>query len=173
MSAGIPLTDEDRKPWLSMIRGAVEEKTRAQWHAILTGTSEGTPRLGVVATCSALKRYYRDILRGKVTIPPIHHDDEDEDEDLGEDEELDALKDVVQLSTFFVYIDGSRELMEDRISKRTGHFMKASMLDSQLKVLELPIGEEGVVPVALSDSTADQVATAIAGLKKYGVSIDA
>ncbi|TFK66535.1 hypothetical protein BDN72DRAFT_844215 [Pluteus cervinus] len=173
MSAGIPLTDGDREPWLAMIRAAVEQKTRAQWHTIVTGSVEETPRLGVVATCSALKGYYRDILRGKVTIPPIHDDDEDEDEDLGGDEELDALKDILKLSTFFVYIDGSRELMEDRISKRTGHFMKASMLDSQLKALESPIGEEGVVGVALGDSTAGQVATAIAGLKKYGVAIDA
>jgi gluconokinase len=50
MSAGIPLTDEDRWPWLDAI-AAVIDGWRAQ------GKS------GVVA-CSALKRAYRDILIG-------------------------------------------------------------------------------------------------------------
>ncbi|GAA5154573.1 gluconokinase [Pseudonocardia eucalypti] len=47
MSAGIPLTDEDRWPWLDALAG---------WIAGHAGT-------GGVVTCSALKRVYRDRLR--------------------------------------------------------------------------------------------------------------
>ena len=50
MSAGTPLTDEDRWPWLAVIAGVID-----QWRA------EG--RSGIV-TCSALRRAYRDILIG-------------------------------------------------------------------------------------------------------------
>lgn len=48
MSRGIPLTDDDRLPWLKSIRSAME-----QWLA------QGRD---VVVACSALKRSYRDLL---------------------------------------------------------------------------------------------------------------
>lgn len=54
MAAGIPLTDEDRWPWLEKIAGWIHQHT-----------DEGRP--GVV-TCSALKRSYRDLLRGPDVI---------------------------------------------------------------------------------------------------------
>ena len=50
MHDGIPLTDDDRWPWLRTIRVAIEEKQRAHETAVFT--------------CSSLKRSYRDILRG-------------------------------------------------------------------------------------------------------------
>jgi len=49
MSAGTPLTDEDRWPWL---------RTIAQWMSEQTGLGHNT-----VVTCSALRRVYRDVLR--------------------------------------------------------------------------------------------------------------
>lgn len=49
MSAGVPLTDEDRAPWLSALRDWITARAEA---------GENT-----VVTCSALKRSYRDILR--------------------------------------------------------------------------------------------------------------
>lgn len=48
MHAGIPLTDDDRWPWLRAIAAAIDRKAEAQ-----------TP---VIIACSALKRSYRDIL---------------------------------------------------------------------------------------------------------------
>lgn len=48
MHAGIPLTDDDRWPWLNAIAAAIDRKAEAQ-----------TP---VIIACSALKRAYRDIL---------------------------------------------------------------------------------------------------------------
>jgi gluconokinase len=50
MHKGIPLTDEDRRPWLETIREAIEAKQHAGETAVFT--------------CSSLKRSYRDILRG-------------------------------------------------------------------------------------------------------------
>jgi gluconokinase len=54
MSAGIPLTDEDRWPWLDAIGAWIKEKTQ-----------RGEPG---ILTCSALKRSYRDRLRGPNVI---------------------------------------------------------------------------------------------------------
>lgn len=49
MAAGIPLTDDDRMPWLALVAAAIAAETAAD-------------RLAVVA-CSALRRRYRDVLR--------------------------------------------------------------------------------------------------------------
>ena len=50
MSIGIPLTDEDRWPWLSAMRDALASHDR------------------VVVTCSALKKSYRDLLRSAGSV---------------------------------------------------------------------------------------------------------
>lgn len=62
MSVGTPLTDEDRLPWLKIIRARAEHECKDQWE---TGTvSPECGRPVVVIACSALKKSYRDILRG-------------------------------------------------------------------------------------------------------------
>ena len=100
MTAGIPLTDDDRWPWLKKVGEAL---------AAASGT-------GLVIACSALKRSYRDAIRA-------------------------AAPDAQ-----FVYLDGSRELLASRLGHREGHFMPATLLDSQLEALEpLGEGERGIV----------------------------
>ncbi|NEQ68681.1 MAG: gluconokinase [Symploca sp. SIO2D2] len=64
---------------------------------------------GAVLACSALKKLYRTWLR----------------ETGGSD-------------IRFIYLHGSRELLQDRLRDRTGHFMDPSLLDSQLETLEIP-----------------------------------
>ena len=54
MAAGHPLTDDDRWPWLARVADWIREHTAAH-------------RPGVV-TCSALKRSYRDVLRGDAVV---------------------------------------------------------------------------------------------------------
>lgn len=49
MEQGVPLTDEDRWPWLDRVAGWIDDRSRA-----------GEP--GII-TCSALRRAYRDRLR--------------------------------------------------------------------------------------------------------------
>jgi gluconokinase len=58
MSDGIPLTDEDRWPWLQ----AIAELVAVRDH-------EGT---STVVTCSALKRTYRDVLRDAAPTFFVH-----------------------------------------------------------------------------------------------------
>jgi gluconokinase len=50
MHNGIPLTDEDRRPWLEAVAAWIDKTRRAGGHAVVA--------------CSALKRRYRDILIG-------------------------------------------------------------------------------------------------------------
>jgi gluconokinase len=57
MSAGHPLTDEDRRPWLQAIADEIDRVCKAGGHLVMA--------------CSALKHAYRDILvhgRGDVRI---------------------------------------------------------------------------------------------------------
>jgi gluconokinase len=152
MASGHPLDDIDREPWLKLIRNTAE-------HVVIEMQAESRTegRSGVVAGCSALKRYYRDILRGlkaatKNIQPPDHH--------------LEHAKPSL-LTTYFVFIDGPEKTLMDRMEKRTDHFMKASMLDSQLRTLETPIEEEGVVAVSLDDTTDLQVTQALDVLSRF------
>ena len=107
MSAGIPLTDEDRWPWLKAI-GERMEVERQTGH-------------GVVVSCSALKHSYRDCLRRQVA-GRVH----------------------------FILLDGSRELISDRMRKRKGHFMPPALLDSQFATLERPGPDEDAVILDIS-----------------------
>ena len=73
MHNGIPLTDDDRWPWLKTIRAAIEDKQRAGETAVFT--------------CSSLKRSYREILRAgdrDVTFVYLHGTPELLRERLGE-----------------------------------------------------------------------------------------
>lgn len=135
MSAGQPLTDLDREPWLRIVREKSQREARERSGPVVVG-------------CSALKGAYRDNLRG-------HRSDENDSKTAG-----------TEVPTSFVFIEGSRELLLDRMSKRQGHFMKVGMLDSQLATLENPTGEPGVVVVQCEDPTEKQVAVAIEGLKR-------
>ena len=75
-----------------------------------------TSGAGLVIACSALKRSYRDIIRSG------------------------------DPSVVFVHLYGTRELLNERMNNRPGHFMPPSLLDSQLATLEhLQSDEDGVV----------------------------
>jgi len=92
MSAGVPLVDADRWDWLRALRAEIRQVRDAG----------GVP----VLACSALKRAYRDLLRG---------DDE---------------------GVCFVHLHGERDLIAQRMVARGGHFMPPALLDSQLRDLE-------------------------------------
>ncbi|RXW20281.1 hypothetical protein EST38_g5582 [Candolleomyces aberdarensis] len=150
MSSGVPLNDHDREPWLELIRKRAEELAFEHQSKDEDGTLEKGEVKGVVAGCSALKKYYREILRGQLkpatestTIP-----------------ENIAPPSPATLPTYFVFINGPREVLYDRMNKRPGHFFKSSMLDSQLATLEDPTGEEGVIVVSLESTTEEQISLA-------------
>jgi len=99
MAAGMPLTDDDRRGWLIAIAAQLREAKRAG--------------VGLVVSCSALKRSYRDLLRSRV-----------------------------EADVRFVYLAGSRALLAERLAQRRGHFMPPALLESQLSILEAPSPDE-------------------------------
>jgi gluconokinase len=112
MSAGIPLTDEDRWPWLDLV---------ATW--IRTHTAAGVP--GII-TCSALKRIYRDRLSGSNVV--------------------------------FVHLIGARDVIAERLAGRVDHYMPASLLDSQIALLEPTQSDENAVSLAVGSDPAEDAA---------------
>jgi gluconokinase len=98
MTAGQPLDDDDRYPWLEAI---------GQWLA--------DHHDGGVMSCSALKRKYRDQMRRH--CPDVE----------------------------FLHLSGSPEVIAKRQASRPGHFMPASLLQSQFATLEpLDPDERGI-----------------------------
>ena len=90
---------------------------------------------GVVVACSALKRRYRDLLRA-------------------------AAPDVR-----FVHLHGSPALLARRLSGRTGHYMPASLLQSQLDTLEPPGADEGAITLDIGQDPPALVAAAARALQ--------
>ena len=108
MAEGIPLTDDDRRGWLTAIAERIAQSVR--------GTT------GLVVACSALKRAYRDVLRG--ADPNLQ----------------------------IVFLTGDAALLARRLSQRAGHFFPVSLLGSQLATLEIPGAEERAWTFDVTDS---------------------
>jgi gluconokinase len=154
MSSGDPLTDSDREPWLKLIRTTAEMMTLEAQSGVKI--NNGGNKRAVVISCSALKKRYRDILRGLGR--------QENNVKLSTSENSNSQLPI--LKTLFVYIEGTRDVLMDRMMKRTDHFMKPSMLDSQLQTLEDPVHEEGVIVISLMVSREDQVQVAQQGLRR-------
>jgi gluconokinase len=75
---------------------------------------------GIVVTCSSLKRSYRDRLRLRVE---------------------EARRRGSSLREYFVFCNLSEETSLNRVENRKGHYMKASMVASQFRDLEVPVPE--------------------------------
>jgi carbohydrate kinase (thermoresistant glucokinase family) len=118
MKSGAPLTDDDRWPWLTAISRFIDETRASGSHAIIA--------------CSALKRIYRDRLKG-------------------------AHGDVV-----FVHLAGTKELIEARMAARKNHFMPLGLLDSQFATLEPPAADEPAIIVSVAGTPETIVADVLA-----------
>jgi gluconokinase len=99
MSNGIALTDADRAGWLSVLVGEIQKHPD-----------------GVVLTCSALKKAYRDRLR----------------------------QSTPELKFAFLGIDKA-EAQRRVIARAASHFFNAALVDNQFATLESPVGEPGVI----------------------------
>lgn len=106
MANNIPLDDADRWDWLILLRDQA-----------LASLKQGAN--GVVVTCSALKKKYRDVIRTARLY----------------DEDPNA-------SVHFVYLRASKETLLARVGARKGHYMKDAMVISQLAALEEPDEDE-------------------------------
>jgi len=101
MQQGIALTDADRQGWLQVLGQQLQAHPQ-----------------GVVLTCSALKKSYRDLLRQ--ARPDLR----------------------------FVFLEIGRQAAGERVAARAGtHFFSSALVDSQFATLESPVGEAGVLRV--------------------------
>ncbi|MBU1335656.1 MAG: gluconokinase [Alphaproteobacteria bacterium] len=122
MRAGIPLTDDDRWPWLERLAGALHEAADKKGAAM--------------GACSALKRAYRQYLTDKAGEPIL-----------------------------FVYLEGSREVIAERMARRQHEYMPTSLLDSQFATLEVPDPTtENVLVVPVTDSVEKITQTVVKAL---------
>jgi carbohydrate kinase (thermoresistant glucokinase family) len=119
MAAGTPLTDEDRQGWLEAIAARLAT----------------APAGGLVVTCSALKRRYRDLLRG--SAPDLR----------------------------LVHLHGAAPLIEQRLLSRAGHYMPPSLLQSQLDTLEPPAADEHAIVLPITGTPEAMVDSAVRELR--------
>ena len=123
-----------------MARGEpLTDDDRAGWlHALARRIRDAEVEgTGVVVACSALKRAYRDVLRSGATRTTLR----------------------------FIVLHGGQALIAERLARRRGHFMPASLLESQFATLEIPTDDEHAwmvnVDAAPERIVADLVARAV------------
>lgn len=113
----------------------LDDADRWPWLAIVGATLAGAMGTGLVVACSALKRVYRDAILAEAP------------------------------GAVFLQLDGCRSVLASRVHGRSGHFMPASLLDSQLAALERLQPEEAGVIVDIDAPVATVVAQAAAGIR--------
>ena len=90
-----------------MARGVpLDDRDRAPWLADV-GRTLAKHDGAIAIGCSALKKSYRDWIRAQVD-EPVH----------------------------FLHLDAPKDVLAQRVAHRPGHFMPASLLDSQFAALE-------------------------------------
>ncbi|WP_405043810.1 gluconokinase [Paracidovorax wautersii] len=117
MRDGVALTDDDRAGWLERLADLL---------------AQAGPEQGVVLTCSALRRKYRDRLRA------AHP----------------------HLGFAFLALDYDAALA--RVQARPGHFFSPALVANQFATLESPVGEAGVLPLDATQPIAALAAAVVA-----------
>lgn len=123
MRAGTPLTDDDRAGWLDRLADLLVPDATGQ---------------GVVLTCSALRRKYRDRLR------------------------------QAQPRLGFVFLHLDYEAALARVQARPGHFFSPALVANQFATLESPAGEAGVLTLDATQPIAALVANVVDWIQPHG-----
>ncbi|WP_309108075.1 gluconokinase [Arthrobacter sp.] len=140
---GMPFLDGDSLHPVENVAKMAEgrpltDADRWPWLAVIGTELAEAGPRGLVLACSALKRSYRDAIRANAP------------------------------QTVFLHLDGAREVLASRLEDRRGHFMPATLLESQLATLEPLAPDEPGVVVDIAASADEVVAEALAGLSKAG-----
>ncbi|MFT5651719.1 MAG: gluconokinase [Yoonia sp.] len=99
----------------------LSDEMRLPWlKRLSTAAEDARQSETVIMACSALKRSYRDLLREGIN------------------------------NIQFVFLNGDRDIIADRITKREDHFMPLSLLDSQIAILDQPTPDENVLEVDIT-----------------------
>ena len=116
---------------------ALTDADRQGWLEALAAQLADARRAGrsVVLACSALKRRYRDVLR--LGAPDLR----------------------------VVHLAGDRGMLAVRLAARQGHYMPASLLDSQLATLETPDPDERAITLDAGAPTDRLVQSALTQLQ--------
>jgi len=136
---GVPFLDGDSlHPVENVAKMAaghpLTDEDRWPWLAIVGRELAAAGDGGLVLACSALRRTYRDAIREQAP------------------------------DTIFLHLNGSKEVLAQRVGGRAGHFMPPALLDSQLATLEpLQDDERGVV-VDIAAPVPEVVAGALKGI---------
>ena len=117
------------------------DEDRWPWLHAIAAWIDATRRVGNhgVIACSALKRAYREILIGE------------------------------RCDVTLVFLKGDRDLIARRLAARDGHFMPATLLDSQFAALEEPQADEHPIVVSIAPHPREIVESIVAKLGKAAV----
>lgn len=134
---GVPFADaDDLHPESNRAKMAAGEpltdEDRWPWLALVGQALAAASPTGLVIACSALKRRYREAILAEAP------------------------------STQFVELEGSRDLLAQRMGARHDHFMPLSLLDSQLATLESLQPDEAGFIVGI-EPAADEIVESIIG----------
>jgi carbohydrate kinase (thermoresistant glucokinase family) len=123
----------------------LDDADRAPWLRAIAARIDEWRRLGVsgVVSCSALKRQYRNVIVGD------------------------------QPEVRLVYLQGSRQVIAQRLAARRGHFMPASLLGSQLATIEPPGPDEHPITVPVNMPLTTIVDRIVAALSQTDASVRA
>jgi len=119
MSAALPLTDEDRFAWLMILQADIR---RARSNGV-----------GLVISCSALKKTYRDLLR------------------------------EANPAAVFVHLHGEQQAIASRLQSRSNHFMPPALLASQFADLEPLSSDEIGITLDMQQSPQQLVELILSG----------
>lgn len=138
---GVPFLDGDAlhpaENVAKMAAGTpLTDDDRWPWLAAVGTRLQDAGKGGMVLACSALRRSYRDAIRA---LAP---------------------------DTLFLHLHGSKEVLEKRLAARSGHFMPAALLESQLVTLEPLEADEAGIVVYIAAPVHQVMAEALAGIAR-------
>ncbi len=105
----------------------LNDEDRKGWLQNLNELAQEHSHTGAVIACSALKQKYRNHLRDN------------------------------QSNMQFVYLEGSKEEILERLQQRKNHFMPADLLDSQFETLETPVNALNISIQDIPDTIVDKI----------------
>jgi len=122
---GIPFFDgDDYHPQANIDKMAaghpLNDDDRHDWLLKLNSIALENSSKGALIACSALKKKYRTLLANKLQ------------------------------KHCFIFLEGSFELIYNRLNSREGHFMPSDLLKSQFDALQIPDTTENVIIVSIS-----------------------
>lgn len=142
---GIYLDGDDYHPKSNiekMSKGvALTDDDRWPWLELFAKTmAKQNGKTKTIGACSSLTKAYREYLTKQAEEPIL-----------------------------FIYLDGSKELILERMTSRANHFMPSSQLDNQFNTLEIPDSSELALHIDISGTSKKIISDLLSKLEIYGI----